>query len=226
MMFNKYMLVAPAGADIRDENVLASLVRSTAPAVAAIRGEGVLDVLDHAAAVTGYGGKLAFDLTGGKTAGVPLLEVPESVAPAGGISSWDMDYYALWGVAVLYAGPGERVDMEAFVRANCPGARCVVLLDVAAQGLAGGELLWLAAADTDAARDVSFCGDTVLVDARTKLPGTEGAPARFPNVVASSPEIVERVDARWEEYGIAPFMESPSRRYSRLLRGTGADVEW
>lgn len=226
MMFNKYMLVAPAGADVRNPEVLAGLLRATVPEKAAIRGEGVLDVLDHAAAVTGYGGKLALDLTGAGQGPVPLLDVPERVRPAGGITEWDLRFYAQWGVAVLFAEPGDAVDAAAFVRENCPEARFAVLFDAAARGLDGNALLWLGTADTDASRDIRFCGGTLVADARTKLPGSGAdCPSRFPNVVASSEATIALVDARWAEYGIGGLLDSPSRTWRRLLRGDGAAVE-
>ena len=96
MMFNKYMLVAPAGSDVRTPQELARLLRGVEPERAAIRGEGALDVLDHAAAETGYGGKLALDLTGVPEGEVPLLAVPERIVPAGGIAAWSMAFYAEW----------------------------------------------------------------------------------------------------------------------------------
>ena len=97
--------------------------------------------------------------------------------------------------------------------------------DTAAQGLDGGDLLWLATADTDAGRDIRFSGGTLLADARTKLPGSgTDYPPRFPNVVAASEATIALVDARWKEYDIGEFLPSPSDRYCRLLRGGGAEI--
>ena len=49
-----------------------------------------------------------------------------------------------------------------------------------------------------------------------------GNPARFPNVVTASEATVGLVDRRWTEYGLGAFVESPSRRYRRLLLSGGA----
>lgn len=222
MMFNKYMLVAPAGANVRDESVVASLVRGSDLKRAAIAGEGPLDVLDHAAAATGYGGKLAFDLTGAESDAVmpPLGDM----TAAGGIGQWMTDLYGEWGVVALFAEPDTDADMSAFVVRNCPQARAVALFDSAAYGLSGEELLWLATANTDASRDVSFCGSVLLADARTKLAGGEGCPSRFPNPTVASEEIARRVDERWAEYGLGEFIPSPSEKYRKLQRSSGAAV--
>ena len=136
-----------------------------------------------------------------------------------------MAFYAEWGIVALYAEPGAEADIAAFVRENCPEARIAVLFDTAAQGLDGGDLLWLATADTDAGRDIRFSGGTLLADARTKLPGSwTDYPPRFPNVVAASEATIALVDARWKEYDIGEFLPSPSDRYCRLLRGGGAEI--
>lgn len=226
MMFDKYMIVAPAGADVRDADMLAALLRGADPEKSAIRGSGALDVLDHASATPCYGGKLAFDLTGAQP--VPELDtaIGELVA-AGGITGWSMDFFRRWGVVALFADPAAAVDVAAFLGVNglCP--KCAVVFDETAAGLAGGELLWLATGNTDPARDAVFRGGTLIVDARTKLPGKpgNGNPARFPNPVTAAPETIRLVDERWAEYGIGEFLPSPSSRYRSLLRSQGAEVE-
>jgi len=125
--------------------------------------------------------------------------------------------------AVAYAGAlrrpedGARRAAAFFGRNPVRGVKCAVLFDREAEGLTGAELLWLAAADSDPRRDVTVVGEVVVVDARSKRPGVEGHPARFPNVAVASSATVERVDARWAEYGLGETMASPSERYRRLL---------
>lgn len=92
-----------------------------------------------------------------------------------------------------------------------------VVLDEKAYGLCASDLLWLAAANTDPRRDLYSVGRCMVVDARSKRPGAEGNPARWPNAVTSLPETIDAVDARWDEYGIGEFIESPSLRYRPLL---------
>ena len=64
----------------------------------------------------------------------------------------------------------------------------------------------------------------MTIDARAKVPGSKGAPARFPNVVTSLTEVIEMVDKRWEEYGFEHFIPSPSKKYRKLLLSDKA--EW
>ena len=96
-------------------------------------------------------------------------------------------------------------------------------MDAGAYGFSYGDLLWLASSNCDPSRDVALSGGTAIVDARTKAGGGNGFARRWPNVVASSPETIARVDARWEEYGLGPRTESPSLRYLKLQRRASAE---
>ena len=218
MMFNKYMLLTRAGTDIRNTDVLAALLRRIDVRRDIIRSEGILDILDHATATCGYGGKAAADLTEtDPNSDISPLNI-SAPQPSHGITPPD-DFCKSaekWGAALLFAEKG--ADVKGFISENgLEALNFVVLLDMQAQGLDNSELLWLAAANTDPRRDIELHGDTLIIDARSKVGDMEGAPARFPNVVVSSAETVAMVDRRWSEYGIGEFIPSPSERYSRLL---------
>ena len=219
MMFNKYLVVADAATEIRRVEALAALVRRLDPARDLIAAEGVLDVLDHATATSGFGGKLALDLTQAAAREEQPLQLPERFEPCGGVAAAATGFAERWRTLALFVDRRtERVDAAAFFGRNpVRGVKCAVLFDREAEGLTGAEQLWLAAADSDPRRDVTVVGEVVVVDARSKRPGVEGHPVRFPNVAVASSATVERVDARWAEYGLGETMASPSERYRRLL---------
>ena len=75
----------------------------------------------------------------------------------------------------------------------------------------------------DPSRDVRLSGGMAFFDARTKAGGVGGFARRWPNVAASSPETIARVDDRWAEYGLGEFVESPSLRYLKLQERPGAE---
>ena len=229
MMFNKYLVIASSSTHIRSFATLAALLRRADTARSIIRSEGVLDVLDHATATCGFGGKLAFDLTDVdiSTPTEPIA-TPRTARPAGGIELFDTRFVESCGLLVLYAAPDrpDVADAERYLAENdIRGMKYVALFDYAAAGtMTAEDLLWLAAANTDPRRDVRhLSGGELLIDARSKHPSVEGNPPRFPNVVASSTETIRAVDERWEEYGLGKRIESPSRRYRRLQLSTRAD---
>ena len=96
-------------------------------------------------------------------------------------------------------------------------------MDAVAEEFPFSDRLWLAAAACDPSRDVRLSGGMAFFDARTKAGGVGGFARRWPNVVASSPETIARVDGRWAEYGLGEFVESPSLRYLKLQERPGAE---
>ena len=211
-----------------------------------VRSEGILDVLDHATATPGFGGKIALNATahgaGGGCANPqePATRVPadpprgvEGVRPAADDAiSGACDGQADGGQPLPPAG--YRSDLlekwgvaVAFAAPDAevpvpPGVKYLAVFDPAASELTAAELLWLAAANTDPRRDVRTEGAALVIDARSKRPGAGENPGRFPNVVTASEATVALVDRRWPEYGLGAFVGSPSRRYRRLLLSDGA----
>ena len=223
MMFNKYMVLMPSGSDVHNPKVIAGLIKSCNPAKAVVRSEGIYDVLDHATATCGYGGKMAFDLTTIEAADYIAPSAPELPTLPQGITSCE-SLITKWSVWMLFADPDTEVDMAKIAAENNIRCNCIALFDARAKQMNAEELLWLAAANTDPSRDITLDGRCLMVDARPKRPGKEGNPKRFPNVVTSRPEIISLVDNRWEEYGIGERIPSPSARYRQLLLSEGA--EW
>lgn len=223
MMFNKYLVIAPHDCDVRSADSLAALLRDCDPRKAVIRGEGIYDVLDHATAECGYGGKIALDLTSAdRSAEQPTC--PTAISLPDGIGC-RTDFLVKWSALLLFASPDADVDIKRIIAENGITCNFAAILDRSAADLSGEELLWLAAANTDPRRDIALShGGTLIIDARPKPSGKAGNPTRWPNVVTSSEATVELVDGRWSEYGIGCFIPSPSRRYRRLALSDKA--EW
>lgn len=227
MMFNKYMVIAPEQCNVRStEEVLDRLARID-PKRDLIWSEGILDVLDHATATTGYGSKLAIDLTEVEHGEPRQFRVPRTAQPTGGVELFNTAYAKRWGILVLYAERDwrETIDVESYIAKNgFEDMRFVVLFDRGAAGnMRGEDLVWLAAANTDPKRDIRLAGDTLIIDARSKRPGYGSNPPRFPNVVTSHPDTIHYVDERWVKYDLGELIESPSRRYRKLWLSDKAD---
>ncbi len=220
MMFNKYLLLTPASTNVRSAEELAALLRNCDLNTSLIRSEGIYDVLDHATAKCGYGGKIALDLTN-----VAPKEAAPSFDGSTLPSGIEVNYKLLkeWSTVILYADNDEPINREEIAKA----ASCnfVVLFDTRAKGLTANELLWLFAANTEPTRDISLVEGALVIDARAKRPGTtKQNPARWPNIVTADEQTIALVDRRWDEYGIGEKVESPSLHYRRLQLSEGS--EW
>ena len=221
MMFNKYLVITPAATDLHSKDEMFSLLRGLNPHKNLIWSEGILDVLDHATPTTGYGSKLAIDLTDISPEDTSTtFTAPRTAKPYGGVEYFNTEFTEELGLLLLFAEREwhEKIDVEGYINHNnITGIKFVVLFDNGAVGsMRPSDLLWLAAANTDPKRDIRIAGDTIIIDARSKRPGYGDNPPRFPNVVTSTPDVIRMVDERWSEYNIGEFVESPSRRYRKL----------
>ena len=228
MMFNKYMVIAPEECDIRSKEEVLKRIASLDQHKNLIWSEGILDVLDHATATTGYGSKLAIDLT--EVDVTPRsFDVPRTAKPMGGVELFNTELAKSYGILILYAEREyhDTIDVERYISENnFSQMRVVALFDNGAAGYMNlSDLLWLAAANTDPKRDIRIVGETIIIDARSKRPGYGANPPRFPNVVTSHPDTIHHVDNRWQEYGIGELIESPSRRYRKLWLAESAQWE-
>lgn len=219
MMFNKYMVVASEECDIRSSEDVLRRIANIDPRRNLIWSEGILDVLDHATATTGYGSKLAIDITDMEATPRTFL-TPRTANPTGGVRLFNTELAKEYGILILYAEREwqEKIDVERYITENnFVDMKVVALFDHGAAGNMNlSDLLWLAAANTDPKRDIRIFGNIIIVDARSKRPGYGDNPSRFPNVVTSHPDTIHMVDDRWQEYGIGEMIESPSRRYRKL----------
>lgn len=216
MMFNKYLIIARHDTNIRDNSQLAALLRSVDLTKSVVRSEGVYDVLDHTTATMGFGGKLALDLT--STTSSSNKEMTLKYKKEDSVI-YSEELVAEWSTLVIFA-PSSFNSSEIDVS----GVNFVVIFDILAQSSTHYDMVWLAAANTDPRRDIKITDSGVMViDARSKEPKKSGNPARFPNVVTATPETIELVDSRWEEYKIGEKLESPSRHYRKLLLSNKED---
>ena len=218
MMFNKYLLLTPASTNIRSEEEMAWLMRNCDLRESLIRSEGIYDVLDHATATCGYGGKVALDLTNIAERGKEIVFDSETLPK--GITA-DTTLLDKWGTLLLFVD--NDLDVDASEVAKATNCNFVVLFDQRAEKISANELLWLGAANTEPTRDITLHNSTLVIDARAKRPDAKSEnPSRWPNIVTSDKATIELVDSRWEEYGIGERISSPSERYGVLKLSEGA----
>jgi 4-hydroxy-3-polyprenylbenzoate decarboxylase len=185
-----------------------------------IRSEGIYDVLDHATASCGYGGKVALDLTTVTEREYKIVFDSEKL-PKGIVANTTL--LDKWGALLLFADNDLEIEASEVVKAtNC---NFVAIFDSRAEKMSANDLLWLGAANTEPTRDISLHGSTLIIDARAKRPGTNSDnPSRWPNVVTADKSTIDLVDRRWAEYGIGERSTSPSEYYAVLKLSEGA--EW
>lgn len=202
MMFNKYIFV------LSDSDTIIERLPYFSAELDTLQSRGTLDVLDHSSNTIGFGGKMCFDLTRklpqeGDRERVDFRVI--GTLPPNCIVLPD------WHTVVFF---GERGDISTSVS----GAKFMVVFDKSNARLTHSELLWIAAGNSDAMRDVSIENGVVVIDARSKFElGRD-----FPNVVTTDWDTILTVDAKWQKLGLGELIESPSRRYIALVNGDSA----
>lgn len=118
MMFNKYLVITGEDCDVHDPDRLAALLRRAEFPRDLIVSEGVYDVLDHATVTSGFGGKLAFDLTEiDPSAPAEAVRVPERFELTPGLVEVADGLAGKWGALLLFADDAveQKPDLAAFL---------------------------------------------------------------------------------------------------------------
>jgi 4-hydroxy-3-polyprenylbenzoate decarboxylase len=62
----------------------------------------------------------------------------------------------------------------------------------------------------------------LVIDASVKSLVLDDFQRPWPNVTVMDEATIQKVDEKWPQYGLGPFIPSPSRRYRLLMQGEGA----
>ena len=220
MMFNKYLLLTPATTNVRSAEDIAGLMRNCDLRKSLIRSEGIYDVLDHATATCGFGGKVALDLTN-VAEREQNITFNSELLPEGVEAKTTL--LEKWSTLLLFVDNDLKIDTAEISKvSNC---NYIILFDSRANTMTDNELLWLGAANTEPSRDFVLHGSTLLIDARPKRSKADSNnPSRWPNIVTADEATIALVDRKWGDYGIGEFIPSPSEHYNDLKLSNGA--EW
>lgn len=180
--------------------------------------EGILDVLDHASPCALFGGKLGVDATQ-RIAG----EAPRP-APTGArldqsdtirkIKALDDHITALRMIFNDISLPLALLNIRKYVHKRGVFFRDLLLAGKAmSHGVAvfydeevnindDSLILWKIFSNVDPRRDIFIREKLAIIDATTKS-DLDGHQRPWPEELINRPEIKQRVDARWKEYGLA-----------------------
>ncbi|MDR1056550.1 MAG: menaquinone biosynthesis decarboxylase [Prevotellaceae bacterium] len=193
MMFCKVIVVVGDNIDTHDYNeVLKAVAMRWNPQTDTHFSKGILDVLDHAAQVMGYGGKMCIDAT---------EKLPEELCQG--------KNNVQCGELIKFYHKSDKP------RTN---ARIVITFDDNVDLTDIETCVWLAGNNIDISRDCSIENDMLLIDATIKHKGYKGFNRPFPNVLCSSTETIKQIDEMWNILKIGDFIASPSLRYQKLVQ--------
>lgn len=229
MMFTKFIVVTKGfSGKLSQETSLKEIVSRIVVSRDITVTSGVMDVLDHTATVMGVGGKMSFDAT--NKGAIQEMNLPLSYQLTSGITAVN-DELARKGWSVLLVKLSHNIEnfkkaLTDFYEINkITGVKCVLAMDSNVNLNDYSTVMWLVGGNVDAKRDTCIFEETLFMDARAKFGGVNGFSRRWPNVITMSDEIIEKVDLKWNSYGIGKLIASPSNKYKPLLFGGKAAVE-
>jgi 4-hydroxy-3-polyprenylbenzoate decarboxylase len=169
--------------------------------------KGPLDILDHAAQASGFGGKMYIDAT-------CKFDEEKSCET----KSENRKLYKF-------------VNKRNFDKNNI-SAKITVIFDDFVDTCNIPQAVWLLGNNIDAVRDCEFIGNNLMVDACMKhknykplLNETEFYfTRRCPNIACSSSETIKIIDEKWEKLGLGKIISSPSQNVVNLIISEGAEL--
>jgi 4-hydroxy-3-polyprenylbenzoate decarboxylase len=236
MMFNKILAVVDGDVDVHDYlKVAQAMSIHVNPAHDIHIGKGPMDVLDHASRKFAYGGKLFIDAT---------RKTDEERNPAANYMD-TVDTGALKRVfpsivdvnnallkvqvSVVFVSvrkeEGATVDqlLRSIAASKLCTVKCLVAVDANVEVQDLETTLWVAMNNIDPARDVVVNSENnmLLVDA-TRKTAADNFERQWPNAVVMGQATIDSIDQKWESMGLGKLVQSPSRKYSRLMWNDGA----
>jgi len=241
MMFTKYIILTSGEIDIRNYGILTQhLLQNTDVRTDLLFSSGPLDVLDHSSGRPAMGGKLGIDGTvktqeetqdrdvqadSGSIIDKPVLEmITQTVKSAGG------DLNLATGSILIFSVNQESVPdslydvKKAIKEYKGSNIRLVLAVDNTVDVNDLSMVAWQVMGNSDCSRDIELIsGRMLFIDGTIKAFMKGGFRRRWPEVVCSSSVTIGEIDRKWESLGLGHLIQSPSLRYSKLVRGDSAE---
>ncbi|MBL8154974.1 MAG: menaquinone biosynthesis decarboxylase [Anaerolineae bacterium] len=217
MMLTKGFIIVDAEVDVHDiEAVAREVVNNVDWHYDVTIVDGPVDQLDHSSIEDSYGGKIGVDATRSTRPEFSQPFPPLKPLPAEQITALVGDRWHETHGAVIVALDKQRLAPKDAMRRLwelCPD-RGLILVDAFVDPRNLSDVAWRALGNTDWRRDIEVLGGIdhfaaagkprgqIGIDATIKT-AADGHPRGWPEEIAMSPEVVERVTQRWAEYGLS-----------------------
>jgi 4-hydroxy-3-polyprenylbenzoate decarboxylase len=247
MMFTKMMIVVDGDVNIHDNLEVARYISENVdPQSDIIYTSGPMDVLDHSCSKAAFGGKMGIDATRKLPEEMRSSEnVKMNLSPIADKQKIYSEYPEIkdindellkLGVSLVVVsveknrkGHIKVLNEQLFAREEFKHVKVIIFLEHTIDISDLADAVWRFSNNVDPKRDafsieaedensISHVG----FDGTRKTKELDGFQRDWPNILANTPEVIEKVDAMWDKLGLGPFVESPSRKYIKQLYEGGA----
>ncbi len=247
MMFTKMIVVVDGDVDIHNNLEVAKYISENVdPQQDIIYTSGPMDVLDHSCSKSSFGGKMGIDATKKHPeelrADVSISNKIKAIENKEKITSQfpeikDInDSLLSLGVSLVVVsieknrkGHIKEINEQLFALDEFKNVKVIIYLEHTIDISDLADAVWRFSNNVDPKRDsytVEGADDQSIshvgFDGTRKTKELDGFSRDWPNILANTPEVIEKVDAMWSKLGLGEFIESPSRKYIKQVYEGGA----
>ncbi len=244
MMLNKVLVVVDNGVGLRDYlSLVKHVLKNFSPGYDTYFSKGPLDVLDHAAANLGYGGKMGIDATL-KTG---AEEKPVKLKPNDDVEGLVVklkEYSGIQevnttllkeGLLIISLNKKDKAYLHVlsggiFKNDELDWVKVLFFVDEEVDVNDLAMVTWVSANNIDPLRDCKIIEGSpekpghLVIDGTRKRKGKDGFTRDWPNVIISMDNTITRIDELWPSLDLGEFIPSPSLKYKSLVKHGGAEV--
>lgn len=248
MMFTKMMVIVDEDADIQNNLEVARYISANVdPLQDIVFSQGPTDVLDHSCSKMSFGGKMGIDASRKhpeemrtdfiESDSAPALPIELDVIKKDFPEIHDLNSSLLaMGVSLIFIAVEKNrknhikeLHRALSQRPEFRQVKVVLYLEHTLDVQDMADAVWRFSNNVDPKRDHVLTEDAqgaghMGFDGTRKTLELDGFDRDWPNILASLPETIEKIDALWPVLGLGPFIPSPSLKYRKQLYGTGAVV--
>lgn len=247
MMFTKMIVVVDGDVDIHNNLEVAKYISENVdPQQDIIYTSGPMDVLDHSCSKSSFGGKMGIDATNkhpeelradvsisNKIKAIENKEKITSQFPEikdinDSLLSLDVSLVVV-SIEKNRKGHIKEINEQLFALDEFKNVKVIIYLEHTIDISDLADAVWRFSNNVDPKRDsytVEASDDQSIshvgFDGTRKTKELDGFSRDWPNILANTPEVIEKVDAMWSKLGLGEFIESPSRKYIKQVYEGGA----
>lgn len=247
MMFTKMIVVVDGDVDIHNNLEVAKYISENVdPQHDIIYTSGPMDVLDHSCSKSSFGGKMGIDATkkhpeelradASIANKIKTIENKEKIKSTFTEIKDINDSLLSLGVSLVVVsieknrkGHIKEINEKLFSLEEFKNVKVIIFLEHTIDISDLADAVWRFSNNVDPKRDsyiVEAADDQSIshvgFDGTRKTKELDGFSRDWPNILANTPEVIEKVDAMWSKLGLGEFIESPSRKYIKQVYEGGA----
>ena len=249
MMLNKILVVVDGEIELENYTSLAEHIFKNFSAERDVYfSKGPLDVLDHAAAKLGFGGKMGIDATSkfpeeGLNEDVITSLVseddlkmlkdkyPELVSVNAELLKQELSIL-IFSIRKTDASDVENLANKLMKQSGGMLAKLLIFVDKELDVSDIQMVTWIVANNIDPLRDCKILKNSndskishLVVDGTRKAKHLGNFERDWPNIIVSNDETIEKIDKIWDSLDLGDFIFSPSIKYKTLIKSGGAKVD-